>query len=411
MNKNKLKKSILDNGLKLITYEVEGDIFSVGLAVKVGSLYENRKTSGISHLIEHMLFKGTKNRNIDEFNNDLEELATEMDIYTSYDQTVLSIDVIKNKSEKALEVISDMIINPSFDEKEFNLEKKVVLEEIKMGEDDPEDMAYQGLYKEAYPSNWYNYYIAGDEVSVKGIKRIDAINHHKKYYIPNNSLICVVSSYPHEKVLESIEKYFGHWEKGEETILNNIKSIIPCKTIRESKEGISQAHIIYAFDISKLTRKESIILTLLSEKIGSGGNSILFKELRDKRGLAYSVYSDIDFMRNLKMLYLYAGVSIENINETCEVIEKIIYDTKNSFSITEKSLDLLKERFIIDTEVALQSSQNMIDYILQGEIEYNNPLEYLNVLEIMKKVTIDDLKSICKKVFTHPLTYILMPNE
>ena len=186
MNKNKLKKSILDNGLKLITYEVEGDIFSIGLAVKVGSLYENRKTSGISHLIEHMLFKGTKNRSIDEFNSDLEELATEMDIYTSYDQTVLSIDVIKSKSEKALEVISDMIINPSFDEKEFNLEKKVVLEEIKMGEDDPEDLAYQGLYKEAYPSNWYNYYIAGDEISVKGIKRNDAINHHKKYYVPNN---------------------------------------------------------------------------------------------------------------------------------------------------------------------------------------------------------------------------------
>ncbi|MEG0641793.1 MAG: insulinase family protein, partial [Clostridium sp.] len=137
MNINKLEKSTLDNGLKVITYKAEGNIFSLGFAVKVGSLYENQKTSGISHFIEHMLFKGTKNKNIDEFNNELEELATEMDIYTSYDQTVLEIDVMKSKAEKAIEIVSDMIINPLFDDNEFNIEKNVILEEIKMGEDDP----------------------------------------------------------------------------------------------------------------------------------------------------------------------------------------------------------------------------------------------------------------------------------
>lgn len=409
MNKDKLKKSTLNNGLKVITYELEGNIFSLGFGVKVGSLYEDEKISGISHLIEHMLFKGTKNRDIEKLNEDLEELATEIDIYTSYDQTVLGIDVIKGKAEKALNIISDMIINPIFDEKEFKLEKKVILEEIKMGEDDPEDIAYQGLYKEAYPNNWYNYYIAGTLKSVKGITRQEVIDYHRKYYVPNNSIICIVSSYNHEEVVDMVDKYFGKWEKAETYEIKENFSVIPCKKVSEYKKGISQAHIIYAFDIQSLTREESIVLTLFSEKIGSGGNSILFKELRDKRGLAYSVYSDIDFMKNLKMMYIYAGVSVENIDETCLVIEDTINYLKNDFTLSEASLELLKERFIIDTEVTLQSSSNIVDYIMQGEIEYENPLEYNEVLKTMGKVTIEDIKMIVNKVFKSSLKYILMP--
>lgn len=411
MNKNKLKKSTLKNGLNVISYEVEGNIFSLGFGVKVGSLYEDEKVSGISHLIEHMLFKGTKNRDIDEFNRDLEELATEIDIYTSYDQTVLGIDVIKNKGRKTLEIVSDMIINPLFDEKEFKLEKKVILEEIKMGEDDPEDIAYQGLYKEAYSKKWHNYYIAGTLKSVKSTTIEEVINHHNKYYVPNNSLICIASSYSHEEIVLMVEEYFGSWVAGEVSEIKEEYLAIPNKKLKRHKKGISQSHVIYAFDLKDLTREESIILTLLSEKLGSGGNSILFKELRDKRGLAYSVYSDIDFMKNLKLLYIYAGVSEENVDETCEVIDDIINYIKNDFTISEKSLSLLKERFIIDTEVTLQATSNIVDYILQGEIEYNNPLEYLEVLKIMGDVTIKQIESISKKVFSNPLVYVLSPKK
>ncbi|MEF9952738.1 MAG: pitrilysin family protein [Clostridium sp.] len=409
MNIDKIKKSTLENGLKVITYQIDGNIFSLGFGVKVGSLYEDEKVSGISHLIEHMLFKGTKTRNIDAFNDDLEELATEMDIYTSYDQTVLEIGVIKTKAERALEIVSDMIINPVFDEDEFKLEKKVILEEIKMGEDDPEDIAYLGLYQEAFGDKAYKYHIAGSIKSVKGITRDEAIDFHSSYYRPNNSIICVVSSYSHEEVENMVSSYFGDWKAGEITSFKEEVMTIPTKVIKKHKKGISQSHIIYAFDLQHLTREESIMLTLFSEKIGSGGNSILFKELRDKRGLAYSTYTDIDFMKNLKMLYIYAGVSSENINEACTVIEDVVEEVRDKFDLTEKSLELIKERFIIDTEVTLQSSSSIVDYLMQGEIEYNSPLEYKEVLGVMEKVTVKDIKNLSKKVFNSPLVYILMP--
>lgn len=410
MNKEKLGKTTLNNGLEIITYNIEGNILSLGFGVKVGSLYEDKKLSGISHLIEHMLFKGTKKRDIEVFNEHLEELATEMDIYTSYDQTVLSIDITKSKVEKAMDIISDMVINPAFDDKEFTLEKNVIIEEIKMGEDDPEDIAYQGLYKEAYKEFWHNYLITGTEKSVKNISKREIIDYHKKYYIPNNSVLCVVSSYSHNEIVDIANKYFGEWEKREEPKLVEHNEVTVNKSIIRDKEGIAQAHIIYAFDISHLTREESIILTLLSEKLGSGGNSILFKELRDKRGLAYSTYTDIDFMRNLKLFYIYAGVSEENIDEAINVIDDIINYLEEDFSISEKSLNILKERFVIDTEVTLQASSSVVDYIIQGEIEYKNPLEYVEVLKMMDKVTSSDIESIAKKIFVKPLKYILKPS-
>lgn len=409
MNKEKLEKTKLKNGLEVITYNIEGNIFSLGFGIKVGSLYESKDISGISHLIEHMLFKGTKNRNIDALNRDLEELATEIDIYTSYDQTVLEIDLIKSKANKAMGIIADMIINPSFDEKEFKLEKNVIIEEIKMGEDDPEDIAYQGLYKEAFNDNWHNYYITGTETSVKNISRNQVIDYHKKNYVPNNSILCVVSSYSHNDIVSMANKYFGDWDTGDEADLKEINYNIPTKKIQKYKKGISQSHIIYGFDISMLSRKESIVLTLLSEKLGSGGNSILFKELRDKNGLAYSTYSDIDFMKNLKMFYIYAGVSTKNIKKSCKIIDKIIDDFEDGFLMNENSLEILKERFIIDTEVTLQASSSIVDYILQGEIEFKNPLEYMEVLKIMSEVKKEDIDLVAKKVFKNPLIYILMP--
>ncbi|MEG0641792.1 MAG: pitrilysin family protein, partial [Clostridium sp.] len=273
------------------------------------------------------------------------------------------------------------------------------------------DIAYQGLYKEAYKDSWHNYHIAGTLKTVKGISRDNAVEHHSKFYVPNNSILCVVSSYSHEEVRKMVDCYFGKWESREiEKIIEHAQKI-PTKKIQKYKKGISQAHIIYAFDIQHLTRQDSIVLTLLSEKIGSGGNSILFKELRDKRGLAYSVYTDIDFMKNLKMLYIYAGVSSENVDETCTVIEEIVSEIKDNFNISEKSLSLLKERFVIDTEVTLQSSSSIVDYLIQGEIEYNSPLEYKEVLRVMEGVTVEDLQTISKKVFNNPLTYVLLPKE
>lgn len=412
MKQIETNKTILSNGLRVITSYREGDLFSMGIGIKIGSLYENENNNGISHMIEHMLFKGTFSRNLDKLSDDIEKLAGDFDIYTGYSQTVLTIDTMKKHAMKSLEVISDMLMNASFPESEFKLEKKVIIEEIKMTKDDPEDWSYLSLYRTAYPERWYKYHIAGTIKSVKGLNVNLLKEFHKKYYVPNNTVICIVSSYTHEEVLKMINEYFSTWQEGTlEELKEDIVEILPAKVIRH-KKGIGQVHLLYGFDIQGLSEKDEIILTLLNEKIGAGANSILFKELRDKRGYAYSLYSDIDFIKNLKMFYIYAGISEENLKGSIEVIDSIIMKFKNrELMIDEEALNLLKEIFYTNIEIRLESSSHIVDYMLDGELSYGNPEEYKKSLDIMQQISVEDVLQIIDKVFKEPIIHVLMPSD
>lgn len=412
MKQIEINKTILPNGLNVITSYREGNLFSMGVGIKAGSLYENVNNNGISHMIEHMIFKGTTNRNLDALSNDIERLAGDFDIYTSYNQTVLTIDTMKKHGRDSLNIVSDMLMNASFPLKEFRLEKKVIIEEIKMTKDDPEDWSYLGLFKTAFPERSHKYHIAGTIKSLKGIN-IDMLKEfYRDYYVPNNTVICIVSSFTNDEVLEMVNEFFSSWqEKQVEEIKEDLVDFKPCKVIRH-KKGIGQAHLLYGFDIQDLSPREEVILSLINEKIGGGANSILFKELRDKRGLAYSLYSDIDFINNLKMFYIYAGISEENLVPVMEVIDSIINKLKKrEIVINEASIDLLKEIFYTNTEIRLESSSSIVDYLIDGVINYHNPLEFKSVLDTIKEIGYEDVMKVIDKVFKEPIIHVLLPAD
>lgn len=412
MKQIEINKTILSNGLRVVSSYREGELFSLGVGIKIGSLYENENNNGISHMIEHMLFKGTSNRNLDRLSEDIEKLAGDFDIYTSYNQTVLTIDTMKKHASESLEIISDMLLNASFHEHEFRLEKKVIIEEIKMTKDDPEDWSYLSMYKTTYPERFHKYQIAGTIKSVKSLKVNMLKEFYRKYYVPNNTVISIVSSFTHEEVIQIINKYFSTWEEGRvEDITEEVVKLNPGRVVRH-KKGIGQVHLLYGFDIQELSKKDEIILTLLNEKIGAGANSILFKELRDKRGYAYSLYSDMDFIKNLKMFYIYAGISEENLKATIGVIDSIICKLKKAeLPIDEASLNLLKEIYYTNTEIRLESSSYVVDFMLDGEMNYGDPEEYKKNLELIQKVCINDVSKVIEKVFKDPVIHILMPSD
>lgn len=410
MKQIEINKTVLPNGLKVITSFKEGELFSLGVGVKIGSLYEEENNSGISHMIEHMLFKGTSNRDRDKLSDDIEKLAGDFDIYTSYNETMLTIDTMKKYAKDSLEIVSDMFMNAIFPEKEFRLEKKVIIEEIKMTKDDPEDWSYLSLYKTIYPEKWHKYHIAGTVKSVKGLKVNMLKEFYKSYYVPNNTVISIVSSFTHEEVLKLVNSFFSSWqEKPLDELAEENTNFLAKKVVRH-KKGIGQVHLLYAFDLQGLSKKEEIVLTLLNEKIGAGANSILFKELRDKRGFAYSLYSDIDFIKNLKMFYIYAGISEENLKDTIEVVDSIISKIRNKeIVINEEAINLLKEIFYINTAIRLEASSYIVDYMLDGEMSYENPDEYKKSLDIIKEISVEDVSLVIDKVFKEPIVHVLLP--
>lgn len=405
-----IKKVILKNGLKLITIYNDSSIFSMEAGVKVGSLYENKDNNGISHLIEHMLFKGTSNRDRDTLNSDIEKLAGDFDIYTTYQETLLTAEVLKDMADKCLEIVSDMFMNASFPKSEFNLEKKVIIEEIKMTKDDLEERCYLGLYKSAFPDTWYRYLIAGTIKSVRALKLEDVKKFYRSYYVPDNVVLCIASPFSHDKVRTLVEKYFSSWKRGQVVPpAEREYCTAPGKIIRYRK-NIEQAHILYGFDIHNLNRREKAVLSVINKKLGAGANSVLFRELRDKKGYAYNVYSDMDLNGMIGMFYIYAAVSKENLKGAVSVIDHTI----NRFGDTEFPIDgegikLIKDIFVTNTSIAMESPSDMVEYVMDGEMEYDNPLEYENMLSIMNTIGVEDIRVTANKILQNPVVYILCP--
>lgn len=407
-----LKKTILKNGLRVITVKRDSDIFSLSAGINVGSLYEDLDNNGISHMIEHMLFKGTASRDMDRISTDIEGLAGDLDIYTTYHQTILSVSVMKDMGHKCIEVVSDMFMNSIFPKKEFNLEKKVIIEEIKMEKDDYEETSYLGMYRAVCPDIWYKYHIAGTIKSVGSIKSDDLIKYYGAYYVPTNSALCIVSPFAHEKVVEMVEGCFGTWKGEAPGCPIEIQSEMVPGRIVKHKKGIGQAHIVYGFDVRGISRREEIALVLLNRKIGAGPGSILFKELRDNKGYAYNVYSDMDLVKGLKMFYIYAAVSPENANDTINIIDDVISRFREKRQvINDEWMRLVRNIFITDTLTAMESSAHMADYLLDGELNHQNPAEYRNVLSIMEDISKEDVMGVGEKVLKIPMVYILTPKE
>jgi predicted Zn-dependent peptidase len=410
MKKINIEKTVLPNGLKVITSYKDSSIFSIGVGIQVGSLYEDESNNGISHMVEHMVFKGTTKRNVDELSDDIDKLAGAFDIYTTYHQTVLTVDVLRNRGKDSIEIIADMLMNSTFPEKEFKLEKKVIIEEIKMENDDAEDCSYLGLYKAAFPEEFYRYHIAGTIKSVKGINIDMLYEYYKKHYVPNNTVICVVSSYSHEEMVEIIKEHFDKWENKEVFDLSQSDRVLMPQKIVRHKTGIAQTHLLYGFDINGLSKKEQVALTLFNQKIGAGANSVLFRELRDRKGYAYNVYTDLDFIPNLKMFYIYAGISQENLGDTILTIDNIISRCKSDcLDLDEQGLILIKDKFLTDTIISLESSSHIVDYLLDGELDFGNPLEYQNFLEIMEGINVEDIKNVIDRILKDPIIHILSP--
>ena len=315
---------ILPNGLKVITIKKDTRLASINIGVNIGSLYEDEKELGMSHFVEHMLFKGTKNRSNEQLNRELEFLGGDYNAYTDYISTVYSITCLDEEFEKGIELLSDMVLNSSFDEKEMKKEKGVVLSEIKSDKDDIEDLSISRTHEYAFDKSALRNSIAGTEEHVKGFKRKQVYDFYKKYYTPDNCVIVTVSAFSHEQMQKIITDLFGKWEgkshKKAKIIKEENKNIV--KTTYKSQ--IEQGTVTYLYAFKEVCEKDKLPLKILSYKLAESSNSILFRELREERGLAYDVYSQMDLDENVNTMNIFTSVREESIDEVIEVIDKAI---------------------------------------------------------------------------------------
>ncbi|EOU1656432.1 insulinase family protein [Clostridium perfringens] len=403
---------ILPNGLKVITIKKDTRLASINIGVNIGSLYEDEKELGMSHFVEHMLFKGTKNRSNEQLNRELEFLGGDYNAYTDYISTVYSITCLDEEFEKGIELLSDMVLNSSFDEKEMKKEKGVVLSEIKSDKDDIEDLSISRTHEYAFDKSALRNSIAGTEEHVKDFKRKQVYDFYKKYYTPDNCVIVTVSAFSHEQMQKIITDLFGKWEgkshKKAKIIKEENKNIV--KTTYKSQ--IEQGTVTYLYAFKEVCEKDKLPLKILSYKLAESSNSILFRELREERGLAYDVYSQMDLDENVNTMNIFTSVREESIDEVIEVIDKAILDIKNKdINFDENMLCMMKKTHKTGVVSTLEDCSSLCSYVLVQSLAGKDITEFINSMEELETLTGEDIYRVCNKYLNKPTIHILKPME
>lgn len=407
-----LNKYTLENGINLITIKKDTQLASINLGVKIGSIYEKKENRGIAHFVEHMMFKGTKNRNNEKLNEELEARAGEYNAYTDYTSTVYSITALREEFIKSLELISDMVKNSNFPQEELEKERGVILAEIRTSKDDIEDYSYRKTMECAFKESPIRINTIGTDESVKSFNREDLLKFYKSYYVPNNIYITVVSSMEHDYVFQLVKEYFSNWDS-KEVVMEDIicEKNIPLKKYSYKKD-IEQSTIIYLYTFHNLSKKEELALRILNYKLGESANSLLFRKLREEKGLAYDVYSELDATKNVKILNIYTAVNEEDVDESINVIENTINDIINKkIILDDTSIALMKKVLKTAVVQTLEDSTELGNYILHQVMDNEDIYEFVDDMNNMKTIKGEDIYKVAEKVLKNPTIHILLSEK
>jgi predicted Zn-dependent peptidase len=337
----------LKNGLRIVTEKIEHlNSISVGVMVQNGSRNESPEVNGISHFIEHMFFKGTDKRTSKEIMEDIENVGGQINAFTSKEATCYYIKALDTHLDLTLDVLSDILLNAKFDPEEIEKEKGVVIEEINMSEDSPEDVLDDVHSKACFGNESLGYPILGTIPLVKSFTREKILNFISEKYTPYNSVISVCGKFNDKELDELINKYFGECDK----------TIIQVDSAYAKKE-IEQLHISLGLEGLPYGDENNYALVLLNNIFGSGASSILFQKVREELGLCYSITSYLQPFQGVGTLNIYAGLNRNYGEKALEVVEKeITLFSKNG--ITDKQLEINKEKIKANYILGLESTSS-----------------------------------------------------
>lgn len=383
------------NGLKLVINKIEGLLsVSCGILVKTGSSNETEKENGISHFIEHNLFKGTTSRSAFEISDAIDSIGGQINAFTSKELTCYYTKSTSEHVETSLEVLSDIFFNSVFDKKEMDKEKQVIIEEINMTNDSPEDLCLDLLSTAYYGKNGYGRTILGSEKNVLSFDKDAVKNYMKKYYSADNVCISIAGNVDVEQAVKLVDKYFANNFENQKGAKQKSQNKYKFDKLYKYKKT-EQSHVALAFSAFSSSDENSIPLSVLSTIFGGGMSSRLFQKIREELGLAYSVYSYPSQYKDNGILEIYAGVG-NNVRDKAfgAIINEIENMQKNG--VTEKEFmrgkAQMKSSFVLGQEST--SSQMLIHgkYFLFLDEEFDFATR-INQIDAVKLETINEIAS------------------
>jgi len=390
----------LDNGLRVVVENIEYvNSVSVGLWVENGSRNENENNSGISHFIEHMLFKGTRDRTAKELAEVIEDVGGQMNAFTSREATCFYIKALDTYLELSLDILSDMLFNSNFLEEDIKKEKNVIFEEINMSEDSPEDVLADLHTKAIWNTDSISFPILGTMNTVKSFSRKIILDYLDSYYIPENSVISISGKFDMKNIENLVRKYFGKWScKNKKITKYSSPEIFNQHYFR--KKDIEQLHVSLGIPGIELGNDDTYTLILLSNILGGGASSRLFQKIREELGVCYSIYCYISAFKNTGIVNIYAGlnpmqaeIAINEIKEEVSKFAKLGIGSEKLFKAKEQ----LKGSYILGLEsTSSRMFSNGRSVMFMNKI--NTPKD---VLRKINEIDMLRVNAVMEKTFKH----------
>ena len=398
-----MARTVLPSGLRIVTEE-ERSVRSAafGIWVNVGSRDETVSTAGASHFLEHLLFKGTKRRSSLEISSAIEAVGGETNAFTSKEYTCFYARVIDKDLPLAVDVISDLITSSVVKADDVDAERKVVLEEIAMRDDDPSDLIHDLFLERYYGDTPLGRPILGTVESIKGMDRSTVVNYYQKRYQPEDLVVAVAGNIKHKSVVAMVEDAlskddFLDQPKKNYKVRSSPKIKVPGKgKVILLDRKTEQAHIVYGVPGVARDDKRRFALSILSSALGGGMSSRLFQEIREKRGLAYSTYAYSQQFAGSGVLSFYVGCKPEKAEESIKIIQSILHDVADN-GLTQEEISRAKGAVSGSLVLSQEDTGSRMSRIGKSELVYGQVMSFDQILQEIADVTPEQIKEIARQ--------------
>ena len=392
-----IRKEKLENGLTIVTEEISyANSVSMGVWVKTGSRHEQREQAGISHFLEHMNFKGTAKRDARQLAEVLECRGGQLNAYTTKEYTNFYCQTVKEDYDLAMDVLADLYLSSLYKSEDTEKEKKVVIEEIYLYDDSPEDLVIDMLNEVCWPDHPLGRPILGYEEQISAFTPEVLKAYRRERYTPENSVLAVVGNFQYEEILAAARKYFGDFQG--ETVSSAFAAPIYHAGKVEKQKDIAQDHLCIGYPSCSVFDPDYYATVLVNEYLGGGASSLLFQKIREELALSYSVYAFITAYEDIGMVSVYAGTSMSQgqvVRELC--FEEIATLTKEG--ITKENLEKLKNQINGSMRISLDSLGSRLSRLGRNELFHHRYLPIEEVVEKVNAVTTEQFQAVAQAIF------------
>jgi len=398
------QKAVLDNGLQFVSYSMpQRQSLALGIWIKAGGRFENQKNKGISHFLEHLLFKGTKKYTCRQIKESIEGVGGALNGFTSEELTCYLVKIPARYLNLALEVLSDMVLNPSLPDDELEKERTVILEEIKMYKDLPQSYVHELLDELLWPEQPLGLSIAGSIESVSAIKRGEIFSFQQDYYTAANIIISAAGLLEHDDLLGKIKNIFSPCAKKELNKFIPVQEKQNKAQLKIFNKGTEQTHLALGFHgCLKRGHPLKYALGLLHIILGANMSSRLFDEVREKRGLAYEIGTQVKLFKDTGAFIVHAGIDNRKVSDTIEVILKELSKIGSALA-GDDEFRRAKDFYLGQLMLSLEDTQDHMLWLGESVASLDKVCALDEVVAEVNKVTLEDIRKVATEVFKENL--------